>query len=132
MDATGNDTTIQTRNILFVTNSESGQANTILVMAVEATTRPHVEVHLAFPVPKRHVEGLSPKIDFHPLNGKAMVEMIQVDGLSEESLLHSPTTKSYEPYGRRSVAMLAGWDGECMSCFLPLRMWVVGAPASLF
>ena len=33
MDATDDDATIQTRKILFVTNSESGQANTILAIA---------------------------------------------------------------------------------------------------
>ena len=78
MGTTKNDATIQTRKILFVTNSEIGQANTILAMALEATTRPHLEAHLAsFPVLKRRVESLNPEINFHPLDGKAMVEMNQ-------------------------------------------------------
>ena len=57
MDTTNGDATIRARKIPFVTNSESGQANTIMAMALEATTRPHVEVHIAsFPVLKRRVE----------------------------------------------------------------------------
>ena len=125
MDTTNDDATIQTRKILFVTNSESGQANTILAMALEATTRPHVEVHLAsFPALKQRVERLSPKINFHPLDGKGMVEAMRVLGLTEETLPHPPTTKSYEPYGRKLEIVLTGWDGECTFCFVFLRMWV--------
>ena len=125
MDTTNDDATIQTRKILFVTNSESGQANIILAMALEATTRPRVEVHLAsFPVLKQRVERLSPKINFHPLDGKEMVEMIQTLGPWEEIFPHPPTTKSYEPYGRITGLILATWDGECAFCFIFLRTWV--------
>ena len=114
MGATNDDAMIQTRKILFVTNSESGQANTILAMALEATTRPHVEAHLAsFPVLKQRVERLSPKINFHPLGGKEMVEMLLARGFPGEDLPHPPTTKSYEPYGRKLALVLTGWDGEC-------------------
>ena len=126
MDATNSDTTVQTRKVLFVTNSEIGQANTILAMALEATTRPHLEVHIAsFPVLKRRIEKLSPKINFHPLDGKAMIEMASVHNLSEETFSHPPTTKSWEPYGLTFSVILTGWDGECASCFLLLRLWVV-------
>jgi len=125
MGATNNDTAIQTRKILFATNSESGQANTILAMALEATTRPHVEIHVAsFPALKRRVESLSPKIDFHPLDGKSIFETAAARGLSEDRFPHPPTTKSYKPYGQSFVIALTGWDGECASCFL-LRVWVV-------
>ena len=124
MDTTKSDATIQTRKILFVTNSEIGQANTILAMALEATTRPHLEAHLAsFPVLERRVESLNPEINFHPLDGKAMVEMIPAHGLSEETLSHPPTTKSYEPCGLMFATVFAGWDVECASYFLLLRMW---------
>ena len=132
MDATNDDATIQARKILFVTNSESGQANTILAMALEATIRPHVEVHLAsFPALKRRVERLSPKVNFHPLDGKGLLETIAARGLAEEMHPHPPTTKSYEPYGRMLALLVTGWDGECAFYFL-LQMWVVTDMRRLF
>ena len=125
MDATNYDATVQTREVLFVTNSESGQANTILAMSLEATTRPHIQVHVAsFPVLKRRVERLSPKISFHTLDGKDALEMATTRGLSEENIPHPPTTKSFKAYGRTLAALMTVWDGECAFCFL-LRIWVV-------
>ena len=119
MDTTNDDSTTQTRKILFLTNSESGQANTILAMALEATTRPHVEVHLAsFPDLKQRVERLSPKIHFHPLDGKRMGEMMRAPAVAGEMRPHPPTTKSYRPYGRMMEIILATWDGECAFCFV--------------
>jgi UDP:flavonoid glycosyltransferase YjiC (YdhE family) len=113
------DTPFQTKKVLFVTNSESGQANTVLAMALEATKRPHVQVHIAsFPVLERRVERLSPNIHFHPLDGKPMLEMMAEQGVSEETLPHPPTTKSHEPYGRSLAVVLTGWDVECAFCSL--------------
>lgn len=124
MDTINHDGTIQTRKILFVTNSESGQANTILAMAIEATTRLHVQVHVAsFPTLMRRVERLSPKINFHPLDGKEMSELMAAQGISGETIPHPPTTKSFKPYGWMALVM-AAWDGECALCSL-LRIWVV-------
>lgn len=105
---------IQTKKILFVTNSESGQANTILALALEASARPHVEVHIAsFPFLKRRVESLSPKLNFHPLDGKDMTAMYRSHGFSEEDTPHLPTTKSFAAYGRIMALSMAGWDGKC-------------------
>ena len=124
MDTTNHDATVQTRKVLFVTNSESGQANTILAMALEATTRPHVQVHIAsFSTLRRRIEKLSPKINFHVLDGKDMLETMTARGVSEQTLMHPPTTKSFEPYGRMMAVILTGWDGECMFCLL--QLWVV-------
>ena len=121
MDATNNDATIQARKILFMTNSESGQANTILAMALEATIRPHIEVHVAsFPELKRRVERLSPKINFHPLDGKGLLETLAARGLRGEIHPHPPATKSYEPYGQMLALLVAGWDGECTSYLLQM------------
>ena len=127
MDTTKGDTTIRVKKILFMTNSESGQANTILAMALEATTRPHVEVHIAsFPALKRRVERLSQKINFHPLDGKDMLEMMAVQGIPWETFPHPPTTKCCEPYDRTTTAILTVWNGECAFYFLLLLcMWVV-------
>jgi len=120
MDTKNGDAGIQTRKILFVSNSESGQANAILAMALEATTRPHVEVHIAsFPALKRRVQRLSPKLNFHPLDGKDMFEMMAAQGISEENFPHPPITKSFGPCGRRALLVLTTWDGECASFLFP-------------
>ena len=108
---------IQTKKILFVTNAESGQANSILAMAAEAAVRPHVEVHVAsFPVVKRRVERLGPRLNFHPLDGKTMAETLLPKGFTPDVYPHPPTTKSFEPYRRNLPLALATWDGEC-ACF---------------
>ena len=131
MGTTNADASIQTK-ILFVTNSESGQANTILAMALEATTRPHVEVHVAsFPVLKQRVERLSPRINFHPLVGRSMAEAVLARGFTVEELPHPPMAKSREPYGQVIPVLLTVWDGECEFCFL-LWMWVVTYVCHLF
>jgi hypothetical protein len=107
----------RTRKILFVTNPESGQANTILAMAHEASTRPHIEVHIAsFAIFERRVKSLSPRLNFHLLNGKDMVQVLTAQGFSERELPHPPTTKSFAAYGKILWSMLTAWDGECTSC----------------
>ena len=115
MDTSNSDASIQTKKILFLMNAESGQANIILAMAAEAAARPHVQVHVAsFPVLKQRVERLSPQLNFHPLDGTHMTELLEAQGISVETLPHPPTTKSYEPYRRHLVHGLAGpWDGKC-------------------
>jgi len=114
MDTRDGDADIQTKKILFMTNAESGQANTILAMAAEAAARPHVEVHVAsFPILKQRVERLSPQLNFHPLDGKSIGEVLVPKGLTEERLPHPPTTKSSKPYRRDFPLILAVWDGEC-------------------
>ena len=112
--------TILTKKILFVANAESGQANTILALALEASTRPNVEVHIApFPVLKRCVDRLSPKLSFHPLDGKEMTETYTSQGLSEQDAPHLPTTKSFAGYGKVMMIAMMGWEGErALSSFL--------------
>ena len=103
------------KTLLFVTNAESGQANTILALALEALTRPHVEVHIAsFPVLKQRVEKLSPKLNFHALDGKGMLETMasNAQGWTEANLSHPPTRKSFAAYGPFLGLVLAVWDGE--------------------
>ena len=99
----------QTKKILFLTNAESGQSNTILALALEASTRPNLEVHLAsFPVLKRRVERLSSKIVFHDLDGHGSFENFAAHGLPEEDFPHPPVTKSFMAYDR----LQHNWDGE--------------------
>jgi len=114
MGTKNGDTNTQTKKILFLTNAESGQANTILAMAAEAAARPHVEVHVAsFPILKQRVERLNSQLNFHPLDGKSLGEVLVAKGLTEELLPHPPTTKCFKPYRRDFPLILAVWDGEC-------------------
>jgi len=114
MDTNDGDADIPTKKILFVTNSESGQANIILAMAAEAAARPGVQVHVAsFLVLKQRVEGFSPQLNFHPLDGKTMSETLVAKGLLPDVSPHPPTTKSFKPYRQDIPLILAGWDGEC-------------------
>jgi hypothetical protein len=119
MNSSNGQADIRTRKILFVTNSESGQANTILAMAHEAATRPHVDVHIAsFPVLERRVKKLSPKLNVHPLDGEDMLEVLRAQGVLERDLPHPPTTKSFAAYGRNLVTVMVCWEGKCASCSL--------------
>jgi len=131
MDTQNGDPDAHTRKILFVTNAESGQANTILAMALEALTRPHVEVHIAsFPILKQRVERLSQKLNFHALDGKDLLEALTStpQGLLEDNLSHPPTRKSFAPYGRSLGLIMSGWDGECTFRSLSGCGWYLIAP----
>jgi len=113
MGTENDDAGTHTRKILFLTNSESGQANSILAMALEAVTRPRVQVHIAsFRALKRRVERLSPKLTFHLLDGEDMLESMASRGYPEDQLPHVPTRQSFAPYGRNIALVLTGWDGE--------------------
>ena len=97
------------RKILFVTNAESGQANTILSLALEASTRQQLEVHVAsYPVLKRRLDKLSSKIGFHPLDGNGSFENFEAHGHSEQNFSHPPVTKTFAPYDRLKLV----WNGE--------------------
>lgn len=113
MDPSNAQVGIQTRKILFVTNAESGQANTVLALALEASLRPSVEVHVAsFPILKHRVEKLSPKLNFHSLDGDHMFEVFSKQGFLERDMSSPPTTKSFVPYEDMSRGLTV-WNGEC-------------------
>jgi hypothetical protein len=113
MDANSGSTEVRPKKILFITNAESGQANTILALALEASTRPRIEVHIAsFPVLKPHVERVSLKFHFHTLDGKHMLEVLAAQGLTEWDLPHPLTSKNLAGYDNLGLAIV-GWDGEC-------------------
>jgi hypothetical protein len=117
MDTQSDDAHTHTRRILFLTNAESGQANTILATALEALARPHVEVHVAsFPILKRRVKGLSPKLNFHALDGVDMRESLLGQGFSEADSSHLPARKNFAAYGRPLPLFLTGWNGGCAFC----------------
>ena len=102
------------KKLLFLTNSESGQANIVLAMALEALTRPHVEAHVAsFPILKRRAERLDPRLNFHSLDGKSSVEATLELGYSISDLVHPPLRKRLVIDGRALCLGRAAWDGEC-------------------
>ena len=130
MDAQNGDPHPRT-TLLFVTNSESGQANTILAMALEALTRPHVEVHIAsFPALKRLVEKLDLRLNFHPLDGKSMAEAGLARGFSVGDLAHPPLCKSLVVDSRALWLGHASWDGEC-GCRFPSGVRDISDDAAL-
>lgn len=100
----------QTKKILFVTNAESGQANTVLALALEASMRQQVRVHVAsFPALKQRVERLSPMLNFHPLDGENTVKIREEPGVFEQNLPHPPVTKGFGAYDKLLKIL---WDGE--------------------
>ena len=109
MGATNGHADIKTKKLLFVTNAESGQSNTILAMALEASTRQNVQVHVAsFPVLKPRVERLSSKLIFHPLDGQGSFETFAAKGVPEEKFPHPPATKDFAAYDQLQLV----FDGE--------------------
>ena len=112
-----------TKKLLFLTSPESGQSNTILATALEALTRPHVEVHVAsFPSLRRRVERLDPRLNFHALDGKPAAEIASARGFSVVDAIHPPLRKRLVIDGRCFWLGYAPWDGECEFRFPPV--WV--------
>jgi hypothetical protein len=80
------------RKVLSLTDARSGQANTILVTILETPTRLHIEVHIAsLPILKRYIEGLSPELNFHTLDGVSVLNALVAQGFSEE-MVSTPQT----------------------------------------
>ena len=109
-----------TKKLLFLTNSESGQSNIVLATALEALTRPHVEVHVgSFPVLKRRVEKLDPRLNFHALDGKPADEIARGRGFSVGDAVHPPLRKCLLVDERIFWIGYAAWDGESEFPFPP-------------
>ena len=112
--------------ILFITNSESGQANTILALVAELLSRPDMEVHVAsFAALEKRVTALrdhilsqpsSSSLTFHAIDGVDMNTALRQRGIRDEDLIHSPTTESYKAYDIAG-AIVAAWSGEGMAHF---------------
>lgn len=106
--------------ILFITNSESGQANTILALVAELLSRPNTVVHVAsFPALEKRVaalrDGVLPRPSssptFHTIHDVDMNTALRQRGIRDEDLIHSPTTKSYKAYDIAS-AIVTAWSCE--------------------
>ena len=112
-----------TRRILFMTNSELGQATVHLATAHELLLQPNAEVHFAsFPALESAIASVNAKaptfsrtgkanhLNFHPLQGKSM---IQASGRDKEFLeMHRPGF-SGALYAYRNVfpTVFATWSG---------------------
>jgi len=110
------------RSILFVTNSELGQASVILATAHEFLLRPEYKVHIAsFPALQKEVEelnataarlsnGASTTARFHPLAGKSMKEAAPPG--TEFLDLHAPgMAGALFAYDNVLPATFAPWHG---------------------
>lgn len=107
--------------ILFITNSESGQANTILALVAELLSRPDTEVHVAsFAALEKRGAALrdnissrpsSSSLSFHTIHGVDMNTAVRQRGIRDEDLIHSPTTKSCKAYDIAS-AIVTAWSCE--------------------
>ena len=107
--------------VLFITNSESGQANTVLALAAELISRPNTEVHVAsFAALEKRVAALrdhvlsrpsSSSLTFHTIHCVDMNTALRQRGIRDEDLIHPPTTKSYKAYDIAS-AIVTAWSCE--------------------
>ncbi|KAK6001619.1 hypothetical protein QM012_002950 [Aureobasidium pullulans] len=110
------------RSLLFVTNSELGQASVVLAVAYEFLLRPEYEVHIAsFPALQDHVDqlndmasrlsnGVSKTARFHPLAGKSMKEVAPPG--TEFLDLHAPgISGAVFAYDNVLPATFAPWHG---------------------
>ena len=108
-----------------MTNSVSGQCNTIFALALELITHPNIDVHVAsFPVLQKRAEELSssaratekahPKssFTFHEIGGMSFEEALASKGLSGASFPHPPLARSHDEGIAMLIAMLTNWDGK--------------------
>lgn len=110
------------RSLLFVTNSELGQASVVLTVAYEFLLRPEYEVHVAsFPVLQSNVgqlndvaarlsDGACSTAKFYPLAGKSMKEVAPPG--TEFLDLHAPgMAGALVAYDNVLPATFAPWHG---------------------
>lgn len=110
------------RSLLFVTNSELGQASVILAVAYEFLLRPEYQVHIAsFPFLQSHVDqlndvatrlsnGVCSTAQFHPLAGKSMKEVAPPG--TEFLDLHAPgISGALYAYDHVLPSTFAPWHG---------------------
>jgi hypothetical protein len=106
--------------ILFITNSESDQAKTILALVAELLSRPDTEIHVAsFAALEKRVTALrdgtlprpSSSLTFHTIHAVDMNTALRQRGIRDEDLIHLPTTKSYKAYDIAS-AIVTAWSCE--------------------
>lgn len=102
--------------ILFITNSECGQANIILALVAELLSRPDADIHVAsFAVLEKCVAALrdnmlsqpSSLLTFYTIQIMDKNAALRRREIKDEDLIHSPTTKSYKVYDIASTIVTA-------------------------
>jgi len=95
------------KTVLFVTNSEYGQANTILALCAELLTHEDINVHVSsFSKLQKRVEWLqnrtenatSSTITFHPLNDVPTTIDAVMARIGEDGLRHRPSSQDASIY----------------------------------
>ena len=117
--------------VLFVTNPEFGQCNTILALALELITHPNTDVHVAsFPVLRKRAEELSSSVratekahpnssfTFHEIGGMSFEEAFASKGLSVASFSHPPLARSYDKGITMLLALLTNRNGKGTTRYL--------------
>lgn len=95
--------------ILFLTNSELGQASVVLAVAHELLHQSDVLV-ASFPALKQHADALS--VPFHALPGRSMKEALADSGLPYLPQ-HAPGSQgAVESYRNGLQRVVAPWDPE--------------------
>ncbi|RDW90305.1 glycosyltransferase [Aspergillus mulundensis] len=97
--------------VLFLTNSELGQASVHLAVAHELASQSACEVHIAsFPALKQQVDALNASIVFHTLLGRSMKEALADSGLPYLPT-HAPGARgAVESYCKGLQYVVAPWD----------------------
>lgn len=100
------------RNILFLTNSELGQASVMLAVAAEVTREPLVHVHLASFSPLASAATNSRPIKFHCIPGPSMKQVLMERGI-DFLPPHAPGVRGgAQAYREALPAVLAPWDPQ--------------------
>ena len=129
------------KTILFITLPETGQSNSIFALALELTTHPNTDVHVAsFPALRNRAEELSSStrvtekahpdsgFTFHEIGGISFEAAIEAKGLSGASFPHPPLAKSHDEGISKLIIMLTCWNGEGTTrhpCFTSAHMRLV-------
>lgn len=97
--------------ILFLTNSELGQASVVLAVAHELVSQSTSDVHVAsFPALKQHADALN--VPFHALPGRSMKEALADSGLPYLPQ-HAPGSHgAVESYRNGLQRVVAPWEPE--------------------
>ncbi|KAI8936459.1 hypothetical protein NX059_006865 [Plenodomus lindquistii] len=105
------------RSILFLSNSELGQASVVLAVAREVAVQSDCNVHVASFAPlKSHVDTLNQlssfKVNWHTIPGKSMKESLASDGL-DFLPRHAPGVKgAVRAYQECLPYVLAPWTPD--------------------
>ena len=113
------------KTVLFITDSEIGQCNSIFALALELITHPNTDIHLAsFPVLRKRAEELSSSaraaekahpnstFTFHEIDGMSYEEVFASIRLSRAPFPHPPLAKGHDEAITKLLTLMKSWDGK--------------------